>query len=410
MKKLFSNRKTLYVVFGIVLVSIFSLTIVYAALSTVLKISGNAEVIASSWNIYLDNVELMSGSCSSNMPVVVDKTTISFSTTLKNPGDYYVFTVDVINSGSIDAMIDSIEKTPELTSEQAKYLNYEVLYQNGESINTRQLVEVNSFVRLKVKVALRTDILSSDLPQSAETLDLSFKVNYVQADESDTSSIINSGKSIKVLSGNYDTVGSEICIGDECFYVISSTENDVTMLAKYNLYVGYSVLDSSLIYENISNPTGIQNSLAIGGLYDEEYNHINFPWYGTLNFSNSKYWSNPDSLFTLNVYSEECLLFSHVENYKKYLENNGVSVFNARVISVDELLSLGCSFPEDSANGSCLSAPSFVYATTYWTSDATGKNSSVFRVSSWGGLRTAPYTTKEYYGIRPVITISKSEF
>ena len=98
MKQLFNSRKTLYVVFGIVLVSIFSLTIVYAALSTVLKISGNAEVIASSWNIYLDNVELMSGSCSSNMPVVVDKTTISFSTTLKNPGDYYVFTVDVINS------------------------------------------------------------------------------------------------------------------------------------------------------------------------------------------------------------------------------------------------------------------------------------------------------------------------
>ena len=45
-------------------------------------------------------------------------------------------------------------------------------------------------------------------------------------------------KIIKVVSGDYDTVGSEICIDTECFYVISSDDTSVTMLSKYNLYVG----------------------------------------------------------------------------------------------------------------------------------------------------------------------------
>ena len=43
MKNMFKNRKTLYFILSIVLVSVFTLTIAYAALNTVLKITGNAE-------------------------------------------------------------------------------------------------------------------------------------------------------------------------------------------------------------------------------------------------------------------------------------------------------------------------------------------------------------------------------
>ena len=44
-----SSKKTLYLVLGLLLLSICSLTIVYAALSAVLRISGNSEVVASNW-------------------------------------------------------------------------------------------------------------------------------------------------------------------------------------------------------------------------------------------------------------------------------------------------------------------------------------------------------------------------
>ena len=43
---LFNDRKVLYIIFSVVLISIFLLSVVYAALSTTLNINGNAEVSA----------------------------------------------------------------------------------------------------------------------------------------------------------------------------------------------------------------------------------------------------------------------------------------------------------------------------------------------------------------------------
>ena len=132
------DRKMLYTVLSILIVSVLTLTVVYAALSTTLNINGNAEVTAANWDVYLDNAQLNSQSATQVVPTISNKTTASFSTTLSKPGDFYEFTIDVVNNGSIDAMIDSVTKTPTLTTTQAKYLNYIVEYQNGEAITTKQ--------------------------------------------------------------------------------------------------------------------------------------------------------------------------------------------------------------------------------------------------------------------------------
>ena len=118
-----TDRKNLYMVLSIVIISVLTLTVVYAALSTTLNITGNAEVTAASWDIYLNNIKLNSSSATTTSPTISNKTTASFSTTLTEPGDFYEFTVDVINNGTIDAMIDSVTKTPTVTTSQAKYLN-----------------------------------------------------------------------------------------------------------------------------------------------------------------------------------------------------------------------------------------------------------------------------------------------
>ena len=65
-----ADRKTLYIILSIVMVSVLTLTVVYAALSTTLNINGNAEVSAASWDIYLDNVTLNSESATSNVPTI----------------------------------------------------------------------------------------------------------------------------------------------------------------------------------------------------------------------------------------------------------------------------------------------------------------------------------------------------
>ena len=94
-------------------------------------------------DIYLNNPRVTSGSATTNVPVIKTSSTLEFETTLNMPGDFYEFVVDVVNAGSIDAMIENVVKTPELTTEQAKYLKYEVSYANGESIENKQILYNN---------------------------------------------------------------------------------------------------------------------------------------------------------------------------------------------------------------------------------------------------------------------------
>ena len=389
------DRKTLYMILGIVLISVFSLTIVYAALSVTLNITGNSEVVASSWDIHLDNIKVTSGSVNGNSPTITSSRTASFSTTLNNPGDFYEFTIDVVNDGSIDAMIDGVSKTPTLTETQGKYLNYIVEYQNGESINTKQLVSKNSFVRLKVRVEFRKDITASDLPTTSETLNLAFTVNYIQSDGSNENvTIENNGKSIKVVSGDGTNVGDEVCIKEECFYVMYSDEDTVTMLAKYNLYVG-GEYDGSTWSAYGDEATGKQDSNMLGFVSGQTIRK------GTTKFSNTNYWSSTVSSYPAYVYDSNSTLYSYVENYKTYLSTLGVTPSEARLITKEELETLGCS------GSSCKTAPSWVYATTYWSGSA-DSSSDVLGVYCNGDFDSLGCSRGISRGCRPVIVIPRN--
>ena len=387
-KDYIGNRKILYMLLAIALISISTLTIVYAALSVTLNITGTADISAASWDVHLDNVKLNSKSVTATAPTITNGTTATFSTSLTTPGDFYEFTIDVVNNGSIDAMIDGVTKTPTLTTAQAKYLNYIIEYQNGESINTKQLVSKNSFVRLKVRVEFRKDITASDLPTTSETLNLSFTVNYVQSDGTASSVADN---------GVYDPykIGNEKCFGSECFYIISSTEETVTMLAKYNLYVGGEYNSSWTAYGE--EATGKQNSNMLGYVRGQSIRK------GTTKFSNTNYWSSTVSSYPAYVYDSNSTLYSYVENYKTYLSTLGVTPIEARLITYEELESLGCS----GSDNSCSEAPEWVYATTYWSGSACN-TIRVWNVYSNGLFGSNNYFNDDSLGVRPVITISKS--
>ena len=399
-----TDRKTLYMLLSIVMVSVLTLTVVYAALSTTLQINGQAAVSAANWDIHLDNVVLNSSSATTTAPTITNSTTASFSTTLTKPGDFYEFTIDVVNNGSIDAMIDSVTKNPTLTTTQEKYLNYIVEYQNGEPINNKQLVSKGSFVRLKVKLEFRKDITASDLPTQSETLNLSFTVNYVQSDETGTSVPSNGKETLRptIISGDLETVGSEVAIGDEHFYIISSDKDSVTMLAKYNLEVG-NVCTSSTSCTPIENPLGLQNSTMIGYPTNGSY-----PRYGTTAFSSTNYWYDGSALkseygtsYPAYVYDSNSTLYNYVESYRTYLESQGAEIEEARLIKYEELTALGCS----SSSMSCSSAPSWVYATTYWSGAVSGVI-HVWMVGSTGSFKRDFHYTDDYVlGVRPVIVL-----
>ena len=200
---------------------------------------------------------------------------------------------------------------------------------------------------------------------------------------------------IKVINGSGTEVGNEICIENECFYVISSDENNITMLAKYNLYVGGEKRGSNY-YPYGSEATGIQDEnmkeeTIDGVVYDR----------GVTKFANTDYWRTATSTY---VYNSNSFLYPYVENYKNYLISLGLTVNNARLITYEELITLGCT----TGSWRCTSAPSWVYSTSYWTGSSHYVGAySLFRVNVRGyfpGSFSVSFTD----GVRPVIVIPKS--
>ena len=396
-RKILQDRKILYLVLCIAVVSVFTLSIAYAAMSAVLEIHGNSEVVASSWDIHLENAKVKSGSVSANAPSISGTSSVGFDVELNMPGEFYEFTVDVVNDGSVDAMIDSVVKTPELTSEQAKYIKYEITYENGESISTKQTLKKGTSTPIKVRVEYRKDLVASDLPNTSTELSLKLTLVYVQSDGSG-SDIPNNGaveSLVTVVSGDGTQVGNEVCIKNECFYVISSTDSTVTMLSKYNLYVGGEYNSGWTAYGD--EATGIQDSTMLGYVSGQTIRK------GTTKFSNTNYWSSTVSSYPTYVYDSNSTLYSYVENYKTYLSTLGVTPTEARLITKEELEGLGCIV----SSGSCSGAPSWVYSTTYWSGSAC--SSYIVRyVYSDGDFYDGLYSLYNNIGCRPVITISRS--
>ena len=192
LQRLFSSRKTLSLTLIIMAISILSLTVVYAVLSVTLNITGSTEIAASNQDIHLENPIVRTGSVSANAPSISGNNNLSFTANLKTPGDYYEFTVDVVNDGTVDAMIDSIVKTPELTEEQSKYIKYEATYQNGNSISTKQTLKKGTRTPIIIRVEFRKDLTAADLPKTTTNLNLKLTLVYVQSDGTG-STIANNG-------------------------------------------------------------------------------------------------------------------------------------------------------------------------------------------------------------------------
>ena len=407
----------------LVIVLILCLSIGYAVLNSTLKINGTSNIQKNTWDVHFESIYVVVGSVDAVVePTISEDVNINFEVTLDKPGDYFEFYVDVVNRGTIDAIISSFQKTPDLSDSQKKYLNYIIEYQNGEQITTKQLVKANSFSKIKVRVEYKKDLIASDLPTADESLNLGFIVNYVQADESG-SLVTNNGFSnelITIKSGNGRQIGDEVCIKDECFNVISSDEDTITLFAKYNLMVG-NLYDEDGLSE-IENPSGIQDPLAQGLAYNEDGEEL-FPRYGTLEFSDSYYWLNDEDVFkpkyssdfslnelySIYVYDENSSLYEPIENYKTYIESLGVRVNEARLINARELYGISYGWEESSLGY----LPDWARNTSFWTGftiSFSTESAFAFWVVYAGGNSDFVSNDLNYQlGIRPVIMIPISE-
>ena len=184
------RRQMMKLLLFILLVSI---SMGYALLRTNLTINGTSKIKGNNWDIHFENLNVTDGSVELSTGDVAaaigsNTTEVSYTVTLNQPGDFYEFTVDAVNAGSIDGMVESVTSklndTP-ITTLPA-YLDYSVSYSDGVAISPNQYLKAGETENYKVRIEFKKDIESTDLPTSVQTLTLDFGVVYIQADNTAT--------------------------------------------------------------------------------------------------------------------------------------------------------------------------------------------------------------------------------
>ena len=178
---------------GILLLLVVGLSVGYALLQTTLTINGTSKIKGNTWDIHFENLQVTGGSVAigtgdSAATIQSSTTDITYTVTLNEPGDFYEFTVDAVNAGTIDGMVESV--TSKLNNAPITtlptYLNYSVTYSDGVAISPNQYLKAGESETYKVRIEFNKDISVTDLPSTIQTLTLDFGVVYIQADNTAT--------------------------------------------------------------------------------------------------------------------------------------------------------------------------------------------------------------------------------
>ena len=435
------KKTTITTIIFLMISLVFLSTIAYSAFSSTMHITGNAKARIEA-NVRITDFRIKNVTNATSSYEEFGKSHISTNVDLKTSSSTITYYLEITNYGTTDIGIFDITGLP-------TGVNYSIKDYNLHDKICNEEGKCNSFIKKTYELTLTTtssysgniqlnfdfrtyhkitytDITNNNYPTEVidgGTLKITFKeelkrvqvlynnseiLYYKTITNGQTITLGNIKKDVEVKikdqaarlkNGSIDKVGSEVCIGNECFYIISNDGSKVKMLAKYNLHVGNKYDDTNGAIP-LENPTGKQDPKAKG--YFSGFS-IEDPIIGTNNFSSTNYWSGTVSSYPSNVYNENSSIYEYVINYKNYLESYGTEVNDARLITIEELESIGCS----KASYSCASAPSWVYSTTYWTSEAYS-TASIWFVYSKKNLSYTGYKNN-HIGVRPVIEIDIDE-
>ena len=228
-----NNKKKNY--FTLLLLLVVTIGIGYAFLTQELTINGTGKVTASNWSIYFDNLVFNSGNVAlstGDSAATINPTTltdVTYTVTLQKPGDFYEFTVDVVNDGTIDAMIGSVSNKLggveiDATHPLPAYLNYSVTYSDDIAIAPNHLLEAGDTETYKVRLEYRKDISATDLPSTAQSLTLNFSVEYVQADGIAVDRPVPVPDPVNFSTDSWDTVVAAVKSGNTSAYHVGDTK------------------------------------------------------------------------------------------------------------------------------------------------------------------------------------------
>ena len=256
----------------------------YAFLNTNFNIVGSSTINNPTWDIHFDNVNVDPDSVSGDQVIIpptinTTKDTVNYNIVLNVPGDFFVFSVDIVNEGTIAGMVNLVTSTinGETIEELPPYLTMEIVYSNMSQINIGDVLYPGDREKVFVVIIYNDDINPSDLPTENQELAVSFSINYVQADETN-SSLLNvysmnsfSGNSISIdpSNGFYDNYNDAISdFGKPSFLRHEYRSNGVVQ----NAYIGF-LLNNNAYYLKTANRSSYGSSE--NPFYNENKNILN---------------------------------------------------------------------------------------------------------------------------------------
>ncbi|MBR4618524.1 MAG: hypothetical protein IKO49_04380 [Bacilli bacterium] len=191
----------------LVLLLLLAISVGYAALTTTLKINGNTKIKKATWDVHFANISAATkseGATVVSAPAIVagDNTanadqTVNFSVTLAEPGDFYEFTVDVVNGGTIPAKIsdsaadiltvngyeiinDEKSSEPIAKTTWEKYFKYTVEWSTEDEIQAGDKLAASATKTIKVRVEYDKNVNNAELPANDVEFDIALTMPFVQ--------------------------------------------------------------------------------------------------------------------------------------------------------------------------------------------------------------------------------------
>lgn len=186
------NNSKIFIIILILLISIG-----FAYLSQTLNINGAANIFGNSWKVIWDDtsINVVNGSVSSTTPTVDEnKTTVTYNATLNNPGDYYEFSIDAYNQGTLDAMINLVtitykENDTEITLPEG--IKHTISYADGTEIAKKDLLKAGEKQKYYINIEYDRNVSESTVISTNRTISVTLKIDYEQADNTANEKVIN---------------------------------------------------------------------------------------------------------------------------------------------------------------------------------------------------------------------------
>ena len=384
-----SERKVKIITLVAVIVAVIGLTIAFAAMSRTLNIHGSTTMDPVNWDIYFEKLSspvLVGEATTSGSPNLATKGAeiTNLNATLKQPNDSVTYTVDITNDGDVNAEISQIN-LPSLTNAQSQLFEFTARYTNeyehGHVITVGDMLYAGETRNITITFKYKDITDESLLPDEAEEINVSYQIVYVQSNKVSTTTT-----AAPVVTYQ---VGDKFCLNNEaeCFYVLTDNGSTVTALAEWNL--------------DIDN-TGIQNS---------EYRGDNdgMTTKGTIVFSETHYWDDDGlkpsygSSYPAWVFDSNSYLWTPIQNYQTYLRNTlGKTSVTATLLSYEQAVGVATAY------GGFENILGWAFNTSYWLGSA-NDYIHVWYVDSNGNFGRGNFDLDDFYGVRSVITIAKSD-